>query len=222
MGQNFLKNAFAVSILLGGGYIFLASRHEAHTSPQSLTVPGAQPQDPTREVDNRLESVPAQEAPQPIPLPPEERGFIFAIDNGANAYNAGSNDMAKGASRPARAHAICAAKRSSSVHDWIGTVDDLSSTSDGKGVLIVRISDNATLSTTNNGLSESLSTLKTLIDPASSVFTTASNLKKGDHVRFSGYFERSNTDCFTETSLTQEGSMTDPEFLFQFTAISPL
>jgi hypothetical protein len=47
--------------------------------------------------------------------------------------------------------------------DWTGTITTLSSTNDGKGVLAVQLPGHVTVGTTNNGLSESLSSLKTLI-----------------------------------------------------------
>ena len=129
--------------------------------------------------------------------------------------------MAKGAVRPARATAICSLLRSAQAKDWIGTVATLSSTNDGKGVLAVQLSDRVTLSTTNNGFSESLSDLKTLIPVGSAVQTQAMALHTGQHVRFSGNFAHSHDDCLEEASLTVDGSMSNPEFLFRFSDVQP-
>jgi hypothetical protein len=73
------------------------------------------------------------------------------------------------------------------------------------------------LRTTNNDLSDILD--HTLLDPSSNVFRQALSLSKGQRILFSGSFLPSETDCVQEISLTQEGSMTDPEFLFHFTDV---
>ncbi len=104
------------------------------------------------------------------------------------------------------------------VTGWIGAVDELSSSNDGHGVLKIRLTSHLTVGTTNNALSDSIG-MSTLIDPNSLVFQNASKLHKGQIVRFSGSFEQSRDDCFNEESLTQEGSMDDPDFLFQFSEV---
>ena len=46
---------------------------------------------------------------EPIALPQSQTRFLLAVEAGRAAYTAGSNDLAKGAARPAGADAICAA-----------------------------------------------------------------------------------------------------------------
>jgi hypothetical protein len=123
--------------------------------------------------------------------------------------------------RPAPATAICALLRSAQAKDWIGTVATLSSTNDGKGVLQIQLPNGVTVGTTNNGLSESLSDLKTLIPVGSAVQTEAMALHKGQQVRFSGTFARSQDDCPKETSMTVYSAMNSPGFLFQFNDVRP-
>jgi hypothetical protein len=45
-------------------------------------------------------------------------------------------------------------------------------------------------------------------------------MEKGDPVKFSGTFVRDEADCIKEGSLTQNGSMTEPEFIFRFSRVS--
>jgi hypothetical protein len=52
--------------------------------------------------------------------------------------------------------------------------------------------------------------------PSSNVFRQAVSLSKDQRIVFSGSFLPGDTDCVQETSLTQEGSMSDPEFQFLF------
>jgi hypothetical protein len=129
--------------------------------------------------------------------------------------------MAQGALRPERANALCALLPDRTVRDWAGTVETLSSTNDGRGVLVVRISPNITLGTTNNALSEDLSTEKTLIPIGSPLFAQVASMHTGQRVVFSGRLSRGE-DCFRETSLTVTGDMTAPEFEMQFTATRPM
>jgi hypothetical protein len=101
--------------------------------------------------------------------------------------------------------------------EWTGTVAKLSSSSGGKGVLVVSIGPQITVATTNNDFSDSFN--HSLMDPASDVFRQALTLSQGQRITFSGFFLPSTTDCVEERSLTQQGSMTDPEFDFRFTDI---
>ena len=149
-----------------------------------------------------------------------EARFLNILADASSSYDQGENDMAKGAARPARARALCSTATSTEVESWSGTVDTLSSNSSGKGVLIVRLSPHVTVGTTNNEMSDNLSDLHTLIEPGTELFRDASALTVGKHVVFSGHFAHSDDDCLQEESLTQEGSMHDPEFLFAFSSIS--
>ncbi len=92
--------------------------------------------------------------------------------------------MATGAARPVRARAICAAVGGHAAHGWTGSVSELSSTGDGKGVLRVDIGDGVTVGTWDNALSDLLD--GTLIEPSSPVFQRAVALRVGQRVRFSG------------------------------------
>ena len=162
---------------------------------------------------------PAQPAaPAVQQRPAAEVALLAAVDQAMATYAAGANDMAKGAARPARAKAICAALRGLVVRDWLGEVETLSSNSDGKGVLAVRLARKVTAGTWNNSFSDSDE--HTLLDPAGATFAAAAGLKVGGRVRFSGTFFRSETDCVHEKSITMAGSMEEPEFVFRFTAIA--
>jgi hypothetical protein len=72
-------------------------------------------------------------------MPADEAGVVAAVVAARNQYASAPNDMAKGASRPARARAVCAALSSRSVSGWVGRVTDLTTNGEGKGVLKVEI-----------------------------------------------------------------------------------
>jgi uncharacterized protein YecT (DUF1311 family) len=143
-----------------------------------------------------------------------EAAFISVIVDARSEYYNGSNELIKGAARVHRRGRLCQVMQSLTVRGWTGAVANLSSSSGGKGVLVVSIAPNITIMTTNNDFSDSID--HTLIDPSSNVFSQVASLSKGQRILFSGSFLPNQTDCVREASMTQEGSMTDPEFLFHF------
>lgn len=156
----------------------------------------------------------------PRVAPQAEQALVAAVEAARQQYDAGANDMAKGAARPMRARATCQALGELAARDWVGHIQTLSSNGDGKGVLAISIGSDVILKTWNNDLSDAGD--QTMIDPTSSLFAAASSLKEGDLVRFSGSFIPSNTDCVEEGSLTLEGSIDKPEYIFRFSSISAL
>lgn len=158
---------------------------------------------------------------QAASMPPIEAKVIAEAEAAMNTYQAAPNDMAKGAVRLQRGHTLCKmlVPIRGIARDWLGTVEKLSSTSEGYGVLYVALAKNVHVETWNNSLSD-IET-HTLIKPDTPIYNQAVKLSVGSPVVFSGNFFPSKSDCMQETSMTQEGSMTDPEFLFHFTAIAP-
>jgi len=133
-------------------------------------------------------------------MPQLERSFVDAVQKARKAYRDASNDMAKGATRPARAADVCSLMKSTKVIDWAGVVSKLSSNNDGKGVLGVSVGEDVYLSTWNNSISDSGD--HTLIEPNSILFKQASALSEGKLVKFSGNFLPSDVDCLREISIT--------------------
>lgn len=163
-------------------------------------------------------SAPAPAQPSLDSLMPEsQRAFMNAVRKGQEAYRAGQNDMAKGASRPLRAREICGALRSGRADGWVGTVYSLSSNGDGKGVLTIYLGENIYVKTWNNAVSDTFD--HTLIEPDTQLFSKASALREKQAVAFSGAFSKDSTDCFRESSMTISGSMTEPEFIMRFSQV---
>jgi hypothetical protein len=105
-----------------------------------------------------------------------EQRLIELIEEYATRYNEAPNEMAQGALRPERASALCALIPDGTVRDWVGTIETLSSTNDGRGILVARISPHITVSTTNNAFSEDLSTENTLIPTGSPLFAQVAGM----------------------------------------------
>jgi GYF domain 2 len=169
--------------------------------------------------DRVSESIARTSAEQPS-LPADQARFIAIIEQARRDYNAGSNDMAKGAARPACARAICAAFASTAAaNGWIGKVAKLSTNNDGRGVLAVEIGKDVWLKTWNNAVADVGD--NTLIQPESELYRKAIALRVGQWIAFSGNFLRGTKDCIREGSLTMSGAMTEPEFIFRFYDLVP-
>jgi hypothetical protein len=186
--------------------------------PDSVIAP-ARPQ-PQKAVD----VVQAPAAPSSTPDPPkdtrpiDQQRFVTAVVRARDAYKAAPNEMAQGATRVLRARGICSTLTSRDIVDWEGTAYEISSNNDGRGVLAITIGPRVWVKTWNNALSDV--THGTLLNPSSAVYAAAVSLTKGQKVRFSGTLPESETDCVLESSITQSGSMTDPEFIIRFTGLT--
>ena len=154
-------------------------------------------------------------------VPADQAAFENAIVTARTAYDNAANDLAKGGQRPKRGKEICKAVQTLKVTDWVGTIDDLTTNSEGRGVLSVELGNEIWLKTWNNAFSDMGS--NTLIDPESDLFLSLSEMSEGQEVVFSGSFlkDHSDGDCFEEQSMTIDGSMSEPEFIFVFSDIRP-
>jgi ketosteroid isomerase-like protein len=161
----------------------------------------------------------AAPADRPIILPPLETKFIEIVATAQSDSQQTQNDMQKGGVKAKRDQLICGTMTSSEVQDWIGTVQTIDSNSDGKGVLAISIAPDVLVTTWNNAFSDIEA--HTLIEPNSPVFESASAMKPGQLVAFSGnFFLGSDGDCLLESSLTLNGKLQSPDFIFQFSKVS--
>lgn len=109
---------------------------------------------------------------------------------------------------------------------WIGSIEELTTNSDGRGVVSIKIDDSSALdadysiATWNNAVSDFSS--KTLIEPSSPLYQKLLALKPGLMVRFSGEFLSAGRNCIQEQSLTLRGSMTAPAFSMRFSDVTSI
>jgi RNA polymerase subunit RPABC4/transcription elongation factor Spt4 len=204
-GKNYPTTTVSAGTVLGGicaaamigiafGYF---SDHHDHTPAQAIVAPVA----------------------SNIQMPADEVALLAAVAVARQQYDAGANDMAKGAARPARAQALCAVIGNRTAHDWVGKVVTLNTNGDGKGVFGVEIADDTTLATWNNDFSDV--GYHTLIEPSSPLFGETIALHTNQVVRFSGTFSPSETDCIQEQSVTLYGSLSSPKFVFRLSSVMP-
>jgi hypothetical protein len=152
-------------------------------------------------------------------LPATEATLIQIVAKSQQDSRSAENDMQKGGIKNKRDRNICSLMTSLAVSNWVGKIKSIGANSDGKGTLELEIADDIILKTWNNDLSDSAD--KTLIDPNGQLFATASSLKVGQTIHFSGtFFPGSDGECIQEGSITLSGKLREPEFIFRFSSIS--
>lgn len=153
-------------------------------------------------------------------MPPQEIKFVEAIEKSRNSAESAKNDMQVGGIKANRDKELCSIVPEDFIIGWVGTVKTVSSNSDGKGVFSVEIAKDVEIKTWNNDLSDTM--YGTLFSPDSDIFSVASKLDQGDTVKFSGSFFRDPNSCLDEGSLTLDGKVRSPEFIFKFSNLQKI
>jgi len=151
-------------------------------------------------------------------VPDRQKSFVALTADFERRFNSSANELQQNALRDERRTALLAVLPELSVTGWIGKITKLETNSEGRALVSVRVSPNTSLTTWNNALSDLGS--NTLIEKDSQLYGVLMNLKIGDEVKLSGRLFPSETDGFHETSVTIRGSMTDPEYLFDFHSVA--
>ncbi|MDE1488576.1 hypothetical protein KKI90_21645 [Xenorhabdus bovienii] len=153
--------------------------------------------------------------------PIKENQFVDIVDKYVKRTQKANNDMQIAALKTDRAPEICSLlKGNLNAINWTGKIVDLNSNGDGKGVIVIALTKEIHVRTWNNAFSDSGN--NTLINQETALFKSAVSLEKGQLVKFSGSFISDRDECIREISVTQNGSMEEPEFLFRFSDISLL
>lgn len=155
-------------------------------------------------------------------LPDGEKKFCVAVVASGRKYKAASseNELKRSKIRGDRMRVLNSLN--SSATGWIGKIDGLSTTGDGKAALKVTLpcgdSDiDVTVMTWNNGLSDIGD--NTLIAQSSKLYDALSDLGTGKRIKFSGSFITGDeTNGYHEASMSESGSMTAPEFIMRFSS----
>lgn len=156
---------------------------------------------------------------QNVQVSAEQQNFVKIVESYYSLYKQAPNELKKSALRAERKTAIQGALGTMTVQDWVGTLRDMGTNSEGKASLTIQLAGSKIeIKTWNNAVSDIAD--KTLIETGSELYNTLSNLSKGSTVRFSGTFKPGENDYIREASLTELGSMTSPAFIMSFTNVS--
>lgn len=179
-----------------------------------------------------LPVIPKNESPPDDPqsaafvgmMPVAEQSFCDIVNKAGHDFQAanlaGANQLKLSKIRGVRASAIVAGLPGGKIKDWVGTIDEMTTTGDGLATLKVRLPCGLRLTTWNNDISDILD--RTLIPQASPVYDRLSDLDRGRRLRFSANLVPDKANGAKELSVTEAGSMTDPEFLARFTDVAAL
>jgi hypothetical protein len=153
-----------------------------------------------------------------VPIPADQAAFVSTVESFYQPYRAAPNELKKSALRTERRNALEKALPSTQVVGWVGTLESMQTTSDGKAYISIRLyGSTVRVKTYNNGPSDLFE--RTLIGQGTPLYNTVAALSTGDLVSFTGEF-LSGKDFIREASVTEEGSMTEPEFIFRFTSVA--
>jgi hypothetical protein len=155
------------------------------------------------------------EAHEQSEMPAEEVTFIRIVQDANRRWNDAPNDIQRESMPNARNKALCNIPMT--VSEWTGRVDSIGTylASDQVSFSVSPV-PNITLRTEGD-----LQNAGSKIQRGTSLFDAVSQLRSGQSVTFSGHFIKGDGTCLNETSLTNNGSMTDPEFEFIFTNVRP-
>ena len=150
-----------------------------------------------------------------LPTPPAEAQFISTVERYISLYKSASNELQKSSLRTQRAKELEGLVRDRNISGWVGTLREMTTTSGGDAAIVIQLPRSSIrVRTWNNTFSDVLGA--TLIKHGSSLYNQIAVLSKGNAVKFEGSFLIDVRDWVKEASVTENGSMTEPEFLFRF------
>ena len=170
--------------------------------------------------DSTPDRAPTADSAAAIAIPAEEKAFIEIVRGYITSYGDAANELKKSAVRVSRKQKLQELVSTLEFKGWIGRIDEMTTTSKGNAALSIKLSNGSLmLQTYNNELSDLGD--DTLIPINSDLFNRVANLKTGMTVKVSGNFLADDQDFIKEGSITEEGSMTEPEFIVKFTQVEP-
>lgn len=155
-----------------------------------------------------------------VVMPADQDYFILTVEKYVAGFRQAKNELQQSALRDQRKNEISKIISERAVSSWVGRINKLETNTEGKAILSIRISPDIEVKTWNNAFSDI--NASTLISKDSSLYNNLFELSRGQRVEFSGSFFSSQADYVEETSMTIQGSMTNPEFLFKFKSVKPL
>ena len=154
-------------------------------------------------------------ASQPDKRPDSQRRFIAVNAAAESQWRAAPNEIIRRKAYEAALRDRCNAF--ARADNWLGTIEMVSEYAGTKDAyLAVKISNNITLRTVGSMASKGEG-----IAIDSDIYNVISHLRAGNDVIISGVFAVDADGCLREGSLTKEGSITGPEYIFIFESVTP-
>jgi hypothetical protein len=151
-------------------------------------------------------------APAAPAIPADLAAFAKANNDAKDAYEAADNDLKKSVIRKQRDDGAMGALTNGNFSNWPGVLETLTTNGDGNAVITVRLDGCiCAVMTWNNDVSDAGD--GTLVKMGTPLYKKLIAMHQGDHVIVSGHVLR-------ESSMTEEGSVNDPEWITQFNDVS--
>lgn len=156
-----------------------------------------------------------------FPSSDSERNFLNIVDAAITQWGNVTRGLRRSETQAAiveqRNKALCNVPES--VSNWTGKVKSVGSLSENSpAYLYVALNDHVTLRPEGD-LEGALEHKGSHVPKGTPLYDAISRLEPGQRVVFSGKFIRGEKTCLYETSLTNDGSITDPAFEFIFTDV---
>lgn len=152
-----------------------------------------------------------------VNLPSAQVKLLAVVDEYANRFRTAKNELQESSLRTARGDAFFKLVGSDlGVENWIGKITDLGTDSQDKAYIRVSIAPNVELVTLNMS---ALDVQGTMISNGTELYSNLMGMTEGDPIKLSGSFIPNGREGFYEASLTINGAMTEPAFLFRFSRI---
>ena len=103
--------------------------------------------------------------------------------------------------------------------NWEGKIQAIDSVGDEYAYVSISVCKDVTIKTWNNEFSDMMMNEKTLIHIDDELYELLLDLEKGTKVITSGSFNQSDSDFFNESSMTDKGSLSEPEYIVHFRKI---
>lgn len=166
------------------------------------------------------------DTPRVPEYPPSQQAFHALNKSCLGAYDQGQNEIQKSlAFNNCNQQRTQFAAQHGGIVGWTGTISDIS-TDQGADVVTVSIEAEVDgfeikFGTVNNRFSDMLS--NSMITPNNPLFNVLAQMKEGDKVTFSADFlgDPEGKTGVWEGSMTERGSMSEPEFQVKFSDIRP-
>ena len=165
------------------------------------------------------------EAPSEAPIvnlygeqPAIQKAVLGIIEKFKVKYEQATNDLQRADARLTRDEQVCKATKGSAISNWTGVVETIGGTSEGAAYLTIKISEDVTVGTWNNTLSDYAD--ETLISRKSPIYKTVLGLQEGQLVKFSGKFVPADGACLDTKNITEYFAVNSPEFVFRFTKVA--
>ncbi len=147
-----------------------------------------------------------------------QKAVLEIIEKFKLKYEQATNDLQRADARLTRDEQVCKATKGSAISNWTGVVETIGGTSEGEAYLTIKISEDVTVGTWNNTLSDYAD--ETLISRKSPIYKTVLGLQEGQLVKFSGKFVPADGACLDTKNITEYFAVNSPEFVFRFTKIA--